>query len=167
MIIWREEEDSYTGKSIISIRGLHIKKLKRGFKMKIEEATLLLDWICMNNIKGQTQLERSFIERAYTHGIFMLRKHISDKIGKQIRNRNISFHGKTKNRNNRAQILNGEVIDQKTEVDLWKKVAMIKQLNIAIGELLDIKVLLDGEEGGWKMTTWKIWDTWCKWWKAR
>ncbi|GMO18993.1 MAG: hypothetical protein Ta2E_09720 [Mycoplasmoidaceae bacterium] len=53
--------------------------------------------------------------------------------------------GKRNNCKCRAQTLNCESIDQSSEIDIQKKEKMLKHLNKTVGELLDVKILIDGE----------------------
>ncbi|GMO19733.1 MAG: hypothetical protein Ta2E_10780 [Mycoplasmoidaceae bacterium] len=95
---WEEQEKSYKWNTIPRIRSKQINKLKQGFSLVLKEIKDIFIKINSLQLSHKTLIEKEYIQAAYNRFTFLLRKHISEKIGKQVRNLKPTFQGKNNNR---------------------------------------------------------------------
>jgi hypothetical protein len=86
-----------------------LQKIQSGLKLVIDHVKSIF---IMINISKEA--DKQFIEEAYTYIIFLLKKHIQDKIGKEIRPNNIprKIPERRPKKNNTKKIFEREEIEE-------------------------------------------------------
>jgi hypothetical protein len=142
---WQNERDEYLMKITPRILSKYHKKLKCGLKLVIGRICQIFQRINNLGLNGKAKEEKMFFQEAYKQMIFLLEIHISEKIGKEIKNFRLCFRGKFRNNHNRED-LSGERIGSEDSITLYKCDEVIKSFLDAKAHILDLHELLLAKE---------------------